>query len=78
MRPPGTVSTGRVRFTSGDQFFTPAPCTPDQRSGPGYGRVIARAVSPVLHPVSMADTFDHAPQAWNAAQLREVIKQADT
>ncbi|MFG2632278.1 DUF6225 family protein [Streptomyces sp. NPDC048473] len=26
----------------------------------------------------MADTFDHAPQAWNAAQLREVIKQADT
>ncbi|MFD4948580.1 DUF6225 family protein [Streptomyces sp. NPDC058409] len=22
----------------------------------------------------MADTFDHAPQAWNAAQLRKAIK----
>ncbi|MFD9607642.1 DUF6225 family protein, partial [Streptomyces sp. NPDC059970] len=22
----------------------------------------------------MADTFDHAPSAWNAAQLREAIK----
>ncbi|MFD4948625.1 DUF6225 family protein [Streptomyces sp. NPDC058239] len=22
----------------------------------------------------MADTFDHAPQVWNAAQLREAIK----
>ncbi|MFF2411773.1 DUF6225 family protein [Streptomyces sp. NPDC058092] len=22
----------------------------------------------------MADTFDHAPQVWNAAQLREALK----
>lgn len=60
-------------FTSGDAFFTPATC-PGSALWPGAQPCLHHRGNLVRQPVPMTDTFDHAPQVWNAAQLRDALK----
>ncbi|GGV87817.1 hypothetical protein GCM10015535_37830 [Streptomyces gelaticus] len=41
---------------------------------PGAQPCLGHQCGPVRHSVPMTDVFEHTPQVWNAAQLRDALK----